>query len=44
MQVNKLETSKKLKMIEMQSDMLKNSIKKYDVTDREVTGLSPDTR
>lgn len=44
MQVNKIETSKKLKMIEIQAEMLKTSKKKYDITDKEVTNLAPDTR
>lgn len=44
MQVNKIETSKKLKMIELQAEMLKTSKKKYDITDKEVMSLTPDTR
>lgn len=44
MQVNKLETSKKLKLFEMQSEMLKKSKKNYEITDREVSSMSPDTR
>lgn len=44
MQVNKLETSKKLKMIEMQGEMLKKSKKNYEITDREISAMSPDTR
>lgn len=44
MQVNKIETSKKLKMIELQAEMLKTSKKKYDITDKEVTNLASDTR
>lgn len=44
MQVNKIETSKKLKMIELQGEMLKTSKKKYDITDKEVTNMAPDTR
>ena len=44
MQVNKIETSKKMKMIEMQVDMLKTSKKKYDLTDKEVADMPSDTR
>lgn len=44
MQVNKIETTKKLKMLEMQAEMLKTSKKKYDITDKEVSNLEPDTR
>lgn len=44
MQVNKLETSKKLKMIEMQAEMLKKSKKNYEITDKEVSSMSLDTR
>lgn len=44
MQVNKIETTKKLKMLEMQTEMLKTSKKKYDITDKEVSGLANDTR
>lgn len=44
MQVNKIETTKKLKMLELQAEMLKTSKKKYDITDKEVSNLSSDTR
>lgn len=44
MQVNKIETTKKLKMLELQADMLKTSKKKYDITDKEVSNLATDTR
>lgn len=44
MQVNKIETSKKLKMIEMQIDLLKTSKKKYDITDKEVSQMPEETR
>lgn len=44
MQVNKIETQKKLKMLEIQAEMLKTSKKKYDITDKEVTNLNPDTQ
>jgi len=44
MQVNKIETSKKLKMIEMQVDLLKTSKKKYEITDKEITTLPADAR
>lgn len=44
MQVNKIETTKKLKMLEIQAEMLKTSKKKYDITDKEVSNLAADTR
>lgn len=44
MQVNKIETAKKLKMLEVQADMLKTSKKKYDITDKEMSNLAPTTR
>lgn len=44
MQVNKIETTKKLKMLDIQTEMLKTSKKKYEITDKEVGNLSPDTR
>lgn len=44
MQVNKIETTKKLKMLELQAEMLKTSKKKYDITDKEVSNLAADTR
>lgn len=44
MQVNKLETSKKLKMLDLQLEVLKTSKKKYEVTEREIGELTADTR
>lgn len=44
MQVNKIETTKKLGMLQMQAEMLKTSKKKYDITDKEVSSLADDTR
>lgn len=44
MQVNKIETTKKLKMLEIQAEMMKTSKKKYDITDKEVSNLTPETR
>lgn len=44
MQVNRIETAKKLKMLEVQAEMLKTSKKKYDITDKEVSNLAADTR
>lgn len=44
MQVNKIETQKKLKMLEIQAEMLKTSKKKYELTDKEISNLTPDTR
>lgn len=44
MQVNKIETTKKLKMLDLQMEVLKTSKKKYTVTDKEVTDLAPNTR
>lgn len=44
MQVNKIETSKKLKMLDAQTEMMKTSKKKYEITDKEVANLGNDTR
>lgn len=44
MQVNRIETAKKLKMLEVQAEMLKTSKKKYGITDKEMTNLAPETR
>lgn len=44
MQVNKIETSKKLKMLDMQVEVLKTSKRKYAITDKEVTDLDADAR
>lgn len=44
MQVNKIETQKKLKMLEIQSEMLKTSKKKYDITDKEISSLASEAR
>lgn len=44
MQVNKIETTKKLKMLDLQMDVLKTSKKKYGITNTEVTELTPDAR
>lgn len=44
MQVTKIETTKKLKMLDLQMDVLKTSKKKYAITSMEVTELTPDAR
>lgn len=44
MQVNKIETTKKLKMLDLQMDVLKTSKKKYAITTTEVNELTPDAR
>lgn len=44
MQVNKLETSKKLKMLDMQMEVLKNSQRKYVITDSEIVDLGADSQ
>lgn len=44
MQVTKIETTKKLKMLDLQMDVLKTSKKKYAITSTEVTDLTPDAR
>lgn len=44
MQVSRIETGRKLKMIEAQEDMLKTSKKKYEITDKEVSALDPSAR
>lgn len=44
MQVNKIETTKKLKMIDLQMEVLRTSKKKYEITDKEIHELAPETR
>lgn len=44
MQVQNLQTNKKISMLDMQMEVLKNSQRKYTITDREITDLSPDSR
>lgn len=44
MQVNKIETTKKLKMLDLQMDVVKTSKKKYAITSMEVQELTPDAR
>lgn len=44
MQINKIETSKKLRFIDVQVDILKKSKIRYEITDSEVGTLEPDTK
>lgn len=44
MQVNKLESSKKLRLIEMQTDALKKSKIRFDITDKEISNLNDNTK
>lgn len=44
LQVNKLETNKKLKMLEVQTEMQKKAKKNYEITDREIQSLGGGTR
>lgn len=44
MQVTKIETTKKLKMLDLQMDVLKTSKKKYTITTTEVAELPSDAR
>lgn len=44
MQTMKIETTKKLKMIDLQTDVLKTSKKKYEITDNIVVSLTPESR
>lgn len=44
MQVTRLETNNKLRMLEMQMEVLRNSQRKYVITDKEIFELSPESR
>lgn len=44
MQVNKLESSKKLRLIELQTDALKKSKIRFDITDKEISNLDDNTK
>jgi prefoldin subunit 1 len=44
MQSNKIETTKKVKFIDLQTEQLKKSKLKYEITDKEVGTLDPDTK
>ncbi|XP_016946137.1 prefoldin subunit 1 [Drosophila biarmipes] len=44
MQINKLETTKKINMIDMKCDMVKKGKHKYLLTERGTSGLSDHTR
>uniref|UniRef100_A0A0K8TNR2 Putative molecular chaperone prefoldin subunit 1 n=1 Tax=Tabanus bromius TaxID=304241 RepID=A0A0K8TNR2_TABBR len=44
MQINKIETAKKLKMLDMQTDVFKNSKQKYSITEREISTYDDSTR
>jgi prefoldin subunit 1 len=44
MQINKIETTKKVKFIDIQTEQLKKSKQKVDITDKEVSCLDADTK
>ncbi|KAH8325686.1 hypothetical protein KR067_004372, partial [Drosophila pandora] len=44
MQINKLETTKKINMIDMKCDMVKTGKHKYQLTEKGTSNLSDDTR
>jgi prefoldin subunit 1 len=44
MQVNKIETTKKVSILDAQKDALRKQKARYEITDREVTNLGTDTR
>jgi prefoldin subunit 1 len=44
MQSNKIETTRKVKFIDLQTEQLKKSKQKYELTDKEVATLDPDTK
>lgn len=44
MQINKLETSKKINMIDMKCDMVKKGKHKYTLTDKGTSNLTDDTK
>ncbi|XP_043661853.1 prefoldin subunit 1 [Drosophila teissieri] len=44
MQINKLETTKKINMIDMKCDMVKTGKHKYQLTEKGTSSLSDDTR
>lgn len=44
MQINKIETSKKLRFIDFQEEQLKKSKARYEITDSEISHLPEDTK
>ncbi|XP_023166328.2 prefoldin subunit 1 [Drosophila hydei] len=44
MQINKLETTKKISMIDMKCDMVKTGKQKYSLTEKSTSNLTDDTR
>ncbi|XP_053677159.1 prefoldin subunit 1 [Anopheles nili] len=44
MQVNKIESTKKIHLLDMKTDSLKLSKQRVEVTNRHISGLAPDTR
>lgn len=44
MQVNKIETTKKVSILDVQKDALRKQKARYEITDREVSNLGMDTR
>eukprot|EP00099_Drosophila_melanogaster_P011347 NP_001285661.1 prefoldin 1, isoform B [Drosophila melanogaster] len=44
MQINKLETTKKIHMIDMKCDMVKTGKQKYQLTEKGTSSLADDTR
>lgn len=44
MQVSKLESAKKLKTLDMQIELMRNSQRKYVITGKEIVDLTPENR
>lgn len=44
MQQNKIETTKKVRVLDAQSESLKKSKARFEITEREVTNLTSDTK
>uniref|UniRef100_A0A182K7R7 Prefoldin subunit 1 n=1 Tax=Anopheles christyi TaxID=43041 RepID=A0A182K7R7_9DIPT len=44
MQVNKIESTKKIRLLDMKTDSLKLSKQRIEVTNRHISNLAPDTR
>ncbi|TDG44864.1 hypothetical protein AWZ03_008672 [Drosophila navojoa] len=44
MQINKLETTKKISMIDMKCDMVKTGKQKYSLTEKSTSNLTDDTK
>ncbi|CAO1353959.1 unnamed protein product [Diamesa hyperborea] len=44
MQMNKIETTKKIRVLDSQIDALKKSVQRYNLTEKEIGNLSNDTK